>query len=500
MFFISFLKENICTFYFYFSEPKNTVSPGDPLQTNTVLDEETGERTPVALDVDPESLTPDNGPVEEFYLQRTDVSQEHFFYRDSVLDGEKTQGKLPGRKKQQQKRTLTSKEGHTIFDAESFVLSEGRLKGQGEINRENPRTPVNEKITYLFTPRYDIPDCPAALTEADREGVFMSSTAKPQLALLKGNPSPRVTSLPLHSPLDSGSQHNLSKGNSELAAQSVLRNMTIFKDIPEINKGENTNSQMSRCLHLETGSLPSVNENTSDNLLAHENQNLSEHHTMASVESPSNSLKYRNESLEEQMVGSQSESICPAGTAPVSEENQAHSCTVIEGLLFPAEYYVRTTRHMSDSQRKVALEAVIQNHLGARKKNLRNKKEATKNVNVAHEEAEHSGTGILAPGMNQSNSNRSQILHSLNLVRSTLGSTEDDLSKKLVSHPLGGKHRGKSKSSVFSALDHHKLLLPTSGTSLAARSKEQVPFIITDVITVTRVMHWPLCSLRLVFT
>ncbi|XP_060642430.2 partner and localizer of BRCA2 isoform X1 [Anolis sagrei] len=44
------------------------------------------------------------------------------------------------------------------------------------------------------------------------------------------------------------------------------------------------------------------------------------------------------------------------------------SCTVVEGLLFPVEYYVRTTRRMSSRQREVNVEAVIQSQLGRSKK------------------------------------------------------------------------------------------------------------------------------------
>uniref|UniRef100_A0A4W3JAJ7 Partner and localiser of BRCA2 WD40 domain-containing protein n=1 Tax=Callorhinchus milii TaxID=7868 RepID=A0A4W3JAJ7_CALMI len=40
------------------------------------------------------------------------------------------------------------------------------------------------------------------------------------------------------------------------------------------------------------------------------------------------------------------------------------SCTLVEGLLFPVEYYVRTTRRMSQRQRQVDLEAVIHSQLG----------------------------------------------------------------------------------------------------------------------------------------
>lgn len=47
-----------------------------------------------------------------------------------------------------------------------------------------------------------------------------------------------------------------------------------------------------------------------------------------------------------------------------------HSCTLVEGLLFPAEYYVRTTRRMTSSQSQPDMQAVIlsQLNLGRRRK------------------------------------------------------------------------------------------------------------------------------------
>ncbi|XP_053936711.1 partner and localizer of BRCA2 isoform X2 [Cuculus canorus] len=57
-------------------------------------------------------------------------------------------------------------------------------------------------------------------------------------------------------------------------------------------------------------------------------------------------------------------------TAP---ESALDSCTVVEGLLFPVEYYVRTTRRMSNCQRKVDLDAVILSQLGRSKKGQRSK-------------------------------------------------------------------------------------------------------------------------------
>ncbi|XP_010128114.1 PREDICTED: partner and localizer of BRCA2, partial [Chlamydotis macqueenii] len=73
-----------------------------------------------------------------------------------------------------------------------------------------------------------------------------------------------------------------------------------------------------------------------------------------------------NQELEIQSGLSPSEKV----TAP---ESALDSCTVVEGLLFPVEYYVRTTRRMSNCQRKVDLDAVILSQLGRNKKGQRSK-------------------------------------------------------------------------------------------------------------------------------
>ncbi|NXE81693.1 PALB2 protein, partial [Cochlearius cochlearius] len=73
-----------------------------------------------------------------------------------------------------------------------------------------------------------------------------------------------------------------------------------------------------------------------------------------------------NQKLEVQSRLSHAEKV----TAP---ESALNSCTVVEGLLFPVEYYVRTTRRMSNCQRKVDLDAVILSQLGRSKKGQRSK-------------------------------------------------------------------------------------------------------------------------------
>ncbi|XP_028354451.1 partner and localizer of BRCA2 isoform X2 [Physeter macrocephalus] len=157
------------------------------------------------------------------------------------------------------------------------------------------------------------------------------------------------------------------------------------------------------------------------------------------------------------------------------DENQTHSCTVLEGLLFPAEYYVRTTRRMSDCQRKVALEAVIQSHLGVRKKGFKNKnKESAKKLNVSNEETNQSEIKMSDTYAKQPSSKSPQKLLSLTEVNSPAGPTKDDFSRKAVTQPSGRKRKGRRKSVCTPLLDHHDLLLPPSGTSGVTRSKEEV--------------------------
>uniref|UniRef100_A0A8B9FJX9 Partner and localizer of BRCA2 n=1 Tax=Amazona collaria TaxID=241587 RepID=A0A8B9FJX9_9PSIT len=73
-----------------------------------------------------------------------------------------------------------------------------------------------------------------------------------------------------------------------------------------------------------------------------------------------------NQQLETQSRLSPLENVAAPGSA-------LSSCTVVEGLLFPVEYYVRTTRRMSSCQRKVDLDAVILSQLSRSKKGRRSK-------------------------------------------------------------------------------------------------------------------------------
>ncbi|XP_061257411.1 partner and localizer of BRCA2 isoform X2 [Bos javanicus] len=479
------------------TEPKNTVSPRDTLQINTHVDEETGEKTPSSLDIKPELFSSGRVSVEGSRIQGSDDNQKHFPFRVNGPDAKKRQNKLLGRRKKEE-RTYISQERESLSDIDSLILSGKRRKEQEKMNRENPRTPVTELRTYpLSSPKCAIPNSPAPVTETNVGSVLILPSTKPQRdvdALLRGNDFPSATTLPLPTPSNSSNsqrlEHKCPKSNCELTTHS-LRNIssaspvnlevqkkkiTVSTDNPEVNKAGSTSGQAARSPNLEADNSCFINELTCDNLVENENQNLKEqNHTEMSLKSPNDALGGRNESLLEKEVLSQSKNLSLEVISPVSTEDQIHSCTVLEGLLFPAEYYVRTTRRMSGCQRKVALEAVIQSHLGVRKKGFKNKSmKSAKKFNVCNEKTKQSEIKVSDKHAEQPSSRSPQKLLSLTEVSFSTDSTEDDFSRKTVTKPSGKKCRGRRKSACTSLLDHHELLLPTTGTSGVKKSKEEI--------------------------
>ncbi|NWZ80737.1 PALB2 protein, partial [Poecile atricapillus] len=122
-------------------------------------------------------------------------------------------------------------------------------------------------------------------------------------------------------------------------------------------------------LMSENEILPDSRSNT----ITEESKNREGHQSDTNTLNPcpaANALDNAEEFLEDQQLEIQSGLPPDKAAAP---EGTLSSCTVVEGLLFPVEYYVRTTRRMSNCQRKVDLEAVILSQLGRSKKGQRSK-------------------------------------------------------------------------------------------------------------------------------
>ncbi|KAM4631915.1 partner and localizer of BRCA2 [Discoglossus pictus] len=84
--------------------------------------------------------------------------------------------------------------------------------------------------------------------------------------------------------------------------------------------------------------------------------------------------------------------------SPSAEDNNPlSSCTLVEGLLFPVEYYVRTTRRMSSCQRKVDLDAVIQSHLGSSRRGTRGRQKHRLSEELQSPFLSHSPSDCSAP-------------------------------------------------------------------------------------------------------
>ncbi|XP_012997677.1 partner and localizer of BRCA2 isoform X2 [Cavia porcellus] len=472
------------------SEYKNERSPCEKLQISTHVDEETGEKTSVTLDTETESLNYKDGLGEELCLQGTGDTQEHSPYKDSDPVGEKRQTELPGRKKQP-KRTLNSQERKDVFDISSLILSGKRVKKQEAINNENSKLPVTE-VTYLLSPKSEIPDFSLPVTEDDEKNEFIPPTAKSERGVdtaSRGNKFFKETTVPLHTLSDSSNsgylEHTPPKDYYELTSQGFKNvssisleaqgiKMTVCTDNSVLNEGISTRRQLPKSSNLEADNSCSLNELTYNNSSADKSQQINENnHTEKSLKSPSNTLSCRSINPQEDEVLSQPENLSLRAVSTVSTENQIHSYTMLEGLLFPAEYYVRTTRHMSNYKRKVALEAVIQSHLGTKKKEFKNKiKEATKDLKLSNEETDQNEVRMSDTCMVHPHSKIPLEFLSLAEVSSPARPAgDDDCSRKAVSQPCGRRNRRKRRSVSTPALDC-ELLLPASSIVTVNKSEE----------------------------
>nr|XP_034366905.1 partner and localizer of BRCA2 isoform X2 [Arvicanthis niloticus] len=451
------------------SEPINKGFPCDKLQSNH-LDEETGENISQILDVEPQSFNCKNGQ-EVFHIPGTGDIQGQFLHSTSSPADKRGQNTLPETTKKLQKKSSVSQEKEDFFDTNSLVLP-GKHRKRQETNSKNPRAPVSE-TTHLLSLKSQTPDPPALVTGIG-EGILIPPSGKSERGIdkpVKGNNVSMETVVSSCTVLDSNHSRYLERtppnSGCKIITQSLASSIslvahdkktTIFTDNPVVYKAVSASGQLP-----ESPNSCSVNDLTHSNLPANTTQNSK------ALKSPGNIVDGRNGNLQEDKTLGPSRNLNPAAVSPPSTERQIHSCTMLEGLLFPAEYYVRTTRRMSDCQRKIALEAVIQSHLGVKK--LKKKNKATKDIVLSSEEMDHSETDMLDTSTGQSSSGSlSQKLLSPTEVSSPSGPA-DNQSRKATTWPPGRGLRGKQKSVRTSTLDHCQLLFPPCAALAVNRSK-----------------------------
>ncbi|NXO39022.1 PALB2 protein, partial [Locustella ochotensis] len=189
-----------------------------------------------------------------------------------------------------------------------------------------------------------------------------------------------------------------------------------------------------------------------NNTITEESKNREGHQSDTNTLNPcpaDNALHNAEELLENQQLEIQSR-LSPAGKG-AAPESTLDSCTVVEGLLFPVEYYVRTTRRMSNCQRKVDLDAVILSQLGRSKKGQRSKcKQKDANPNQPSQER---AEGDLEPGIvpfpflgtdnDQANSSSSQ--KSLPASSSSSSASLESISQKSITSTRQGQRQSQRK-------------------------------------------------------
>ncbi|KAL1768959.1 partner and localizer of BRCA2 [Sigmodon hispidus] len=466
------------------SAPVNEGSPCDTLQINH-LDEETGENISVILNVEPQSFNHKNVQEEVLYTQRAGDIQEQFLHGISSPDGAKGQKTLPGRTKKQWKKTSVSQDKEYFLDINSLILPDKQQKTQEAVtSEENPRSLTTKEIQPLSL-KSKTPDTSSLDPKIYGEGVLIPPSGKSQRDIdipVGGNNVSMDTTVPSCTLSDSNHsqhlEHTPPKGDCKITAQGSAssinleaqgRKMTIVTDNPVVNKAVSASDQLPGSLSSQASNSSSVNDLTNSNLLENTAQNCK------SLKSPDNIVDSRNENLQEDEILCPSKNLSPTSESPPFTESQIHSCTMLEGLLFPAEYYVRTTRRMSDCQRKIALEAVIQSHLGIKKKGLKKKSKAAKNIVLSGEETDQSEGSILDTCTGQfSSGSSSQELMSSAKVSSPTGPAEADSQSrkaKATTQTPGRGHRGKRRSLQVSTKDPCRLLFPPCSTLSVNMSK-----------------------------
>ncbi|KAJ7305879.1 hypothetical protein JRQ81_010245 [Phrynocephalus forsythii] len=142
-------------------------------------------------------------------------------------------------------------------------------------------------------------------------------------------------------------------------------------------------------------------------------------------------------------------SLLEGNPSAASPEKVLSSCTVVEGLLFPVEYYVRTTRRMSRCPREVNVEAVLQSQLGRSRRGQRGsrREKAGSSILLSPQEVAGGGDSGPASDANGSAASPSQPV-SPPRVSGPVSSTSPAESQEVLPPPSrSGRPSGRASSS-----------------------------------------------------
>ncbi|XP_024073611.1 partner and localizer of BRCA2 isoform X2 [Terrapene carolina triunguis] len=352
------------------------------LQTNTCSDSGTEKKMSVTFKLEPEFFNNEVNLQENSLAESTNSDPENILsdLMRSVI--EEKQNQLP-----RSRMTLVSEGRESACEVPP--ISAGEALENQMASTEEPGSPVFKGRNTISNTKKKIQKPPRPVIVREEKGL---TPQEPQVGDLQEMPEENVF-LSVPKPLSYVSmggnnvQQPVSPCAEDICDSYEPLPQCLVSDIPvSLENIENTGKELA-CIEnqMDREELCRALDLTADNQSSpagRSNPSTSEsrphkerNHNETNSSSPLNTdslLDNVEEPLRNQEAQTEAGSPVLEKTPPAAE-SALSSCTMIEGLLFPVEYYVRTTRRMSNCQRKVDLEAVILSQLGRSRKGLRSK-------------------------------------------------------------------------------------------------------------------------------
>ncbi|XP_019368334.1 PREDICTED: partner and localizer of BRCA2 isoform X1 [Gavialis gangeticus] len=348
------------------------------LQTNSCSDLCTKKKLSVSFKLEPECFNNEISLQESPWEEDTNGSQQDVLSCPGRPSSERDQNQLH-RTEMKQETTFVSEEKKSVCDGLEIVASE-------LLENRTART-----VSPVFK-RRNISDTEKSPLNSPKSTAVRhkGNSLTPQDPLLKGDlqkMSPQNGCLEASRQLlcasmdDDNTQQMMSlhaedlckpttqcsenemlvscENTDDAGKEPVYIENQIENDSADVDQGE-----VCRILHLTSENKPLLDSRKSPVIESRSRKESSQVDTKSFLTMDSLQSNDVQKSLENQEAHPEAESSLLEKAVIPEAESALSSCTVVEGLLFPVEYYVRTTRRMSNCQRKVDLEAVILSQLG----------------------------------------------------------------------------------------------------------------------------------------
>uniref|UniRef100_F6W8Y9 Partner and localizer of BRCA2 n=1 Tax=Ornithorhynchus anatinus TaxID=9258 RepID=F6W8Y9_ORNAN len=373
------------------TEPKPLCGESDigAPQTTASLGSECKKKNCVSFKLEPELLRNEGGLLERSCSQGAVEGDGDVQKRLSCVSVPEAKNELPRNKLKRKKRALEKErepschprsqlkagerwleQGFALNNPESSGFPRNTFSNDGSRIQNSPLPSPEMGEGSVCTPK-------AKESESDvggmpKESISLSMVVVPLRTRLQSSENQQLGDQPPEGLCDENEW--LPEGSMEMTSTSLLNLGDAerqFASHPTYQKGneEGSTAEQQPSTSNFPGGDKSVPVDGSGDVLSNKNPTLEElHHNHRCSGLPTDSPSGgENLPEKEEPLSSRSGVEVPAAVA-VSSLN---SCTVLEGLLFPVEYYVRTTRRMSNRQRTLDLEAVIQSQLGISRKGLK---------------------------------------------------------------------------------------------------------------------------------